>query len=164
MYCDRTCDARRCFTIGLFKLTDHRDRFCGSRTIPHDRIWRFVEGKHCGRFRELRSVIAVAFASSQNHCDRFCDSREVLRVLLLRAHSIVMVTLQTREKHRNRIGRSAEVITVAFHEVVDTLRALFARSREREHGSSREWSFTSELTLSRQRQKERDFRVILRVS
>ena len=39
---------------------------------------------------------------------------------------------------------------------------LFARSREGEHGSSHEWSFRSELTLSRQRQKERDFRVILR--
>ena len=57
-----------------------------------------------------------------------------------------------------------EVIAVAFHEVADTSQALFARSREGEHGSSREWSFTSVLTLSRQRKKERDFRVILRVS
>ena len=39
----------------------------------------------------------------------------------------------------------------------------FARSQEGEHGNSHEWSFTSELTSSRQRRKEQDFRVVMRV-
>ena len=71
---------------------------------------------------------------------------------LLHAHGIIAIASAICGIHRDCFLRECGFIAITI-----------ARSREGEHGNSCKWSFTSELTSSRKRQNERDFRVVLRV-
>ncbi len=86
----RSCEIASCIALAVEQVCDlHRDRTCDT--------------SQC-----VASVIAVAFASSQNHRDCFRNSREVLCVCSSKHTASSRSRLQTREKHHDRIRQFAE--------------------------------------------------------